>query len=96
MSCMNEPEGERHHEGALLESINHTVTRMAEAMADVPGRVARIEEDVTVLKDDVSAIKLAVTDLSREVRDHGGRLAKLEESEARHASEIRRLRQRAA
>ncbi len=65
--------------GMLLEDLQHTLQRFAEAMSDVPSEIQALRADVTELKSDMVVVKSVVTDVSRNVNDHERRLTTLEQ-----------------
>ena len=60
----------------LLNRIEHRLARFAEAMADVPSKIATLEHDVAQLKDDMAAVKAIGCTHSSENHEH--RLTQLE------------------
>ena len=68
-----------HYEGAILEEVRDQITRLAEAMSEVPGKVRNIDERLGTIESDVKVIKAAVTDQTSELNMLGTRLARLED-----------------
>lgn len=76
---------DEHHQEALLEDINDKLDHLAEGMSvlsDGIQEVRRVVADVPEIKDDIKAIKAAVTDQSRQ-------LSKVEHQVADHDNRIR-------
>lgn len=66
------------YSGVLLEDIRDQLQKFAEAMSGVPKDVARLKEDMLEVKDNIKAIKAAVTDQSRQLGNHETRISSLE------------------
>lgn len=66
------------HVAILLEDIEGKLSRFAEAMADVPGTVEKIDERLKKVESDLQVIKAVVTDHNQELRDHASRISTLE------------------
>jgi uncharacterized protein YoxC len=71
------------HDGVILEDIQDKLARILEAtdaLRDVPAKINTIDERLVNVEADVKTIKAAVTDTSRQVKDHGVRIAHLEQA----------------
>jgi len=67
--------------GVLLEEIRGQNKAVLEAVGDMQNHVAKIpyiEETVTELKEDMKIIKVAITDVSKQQKDHERRITQLE------------------
>ena len=65
----------------LLEQVRDQNKAVLEAVGDLQKNVSEIpsmKEDLTELKQDTKVIKAAVTDMSREQKEHNQRITKLE------------------
>ncbi len=67
--------------GVLLEEIRVQNKAVLEAVGDMQKHVAKIpyiEETVTGLKEDMKIVKAAITDVSKQQKDHERRITQLE------------------
>lgn len=81
-------EDDRRYYGIFLEEMRDSFKVVTEAVTDMQRAVEvlpTVQEDIAGLKDDMKAVKAALTDLSREVRerrveanDHERRITRLE------------------
>ena len=64
----------------LLEEMRDQNKAILEAVSGLPTRVEfnELKDDVAELKQDLKAVKAAVTDLSNKVADHEHRITRLE------------------
>jgi 2-phospho-L-lactate guanylyltransferase (CobY/MobA/RfbA family) len=65
----------------LGEVLMDELKAIHELVSDIPvikKDVAQLKDDVSELKDDVKAIKAVVTNHSRELKDHEGRISALQ------------------
>jgi hypothetical protein len=75
-----------HHEGAILEDIQHKIGQVleaTEALADVPAQLRTIEARLDRVEEQVAlipAIKAAVTDTNEQLRDQERRITQLEQA----------------
>ena len=76
------------HLGVLLEDIQHKLGQVLEAtdaLSAVPGQLLVIEARLEQVEGQtalIPVIKAAVTDQSRELKDHASRLTELEDVKA--------------
>lgn len=69
---MRDKDDINHHCGALLEDINHKFDAIMEgqqAMAHLPKKVDQIDDRLQRVESDVTVIKLAVKDQSKDHKD---------------------------
>lgn len=71
-----------HYEGALLEDIQDRIKLLAEAMADVPTTVRRLERNMSQVQHDVTFVKHAITEQSADLDNHEQRIQRLEQKAA--------------
>ncbi|MGH7866364.1 MAG: hypothetical protein ACREP9_01760 [Candidatus Dormibacteraceae bacterium] len=71
------------HLEVLLEDIDDKMQRLAEGVSLIQDDMRVVKKDVSEIpemKDDIKAIKAAVTDHSGELRDHKVRITALEQA----------------
>lgn len=68
------------HVGVMLENIESQIQLLAESMAEVPGDVRKLKDDISILSQDMKTVKAAVTDTSVQVASQAQRLSAIETS----------------
>lgn len=71
---MSDTNDSGHYEGALLEEIRDDIKTLLEgqqSLAHVPGDLAQLKDDITIVKADIKTVKNVVT-------NHEKRIAKIE------------------
>jgi hypothetical protein len=69
---MSNSEDTSHYQGALLEVIDSKLDAILEAhqaLVDVPVRLNKLEEYMSIVQDDIHEIKAAIKDQSREIKN---------------------------
>ena len=62
----------------ILEDLRNQFRVFGEKLGTIDLRLTRVEEDLTIVKTDVSVIKLAFSPLITQVRNHENRVILLE------------------